>query len=108
MPNAVTLAGRRFEFGDLTGAVLEDHYDSITMFLQMTGVPTKDQFSALLTLAHQSMVAGGWQGTREDAVKLVRYRDSVALGVAVGKALGFEVGGGAQTGEAEGPQSSPA
>jgi len=91
VPHAVRLGGVEYLFGDLTGAHLEDFYDDVMRFAQVSGMPTKDQFGSILTLAHQALLAGGkWTGTRDDARVLVRVSDMGTLATSVGTALGFE------------------
>jgi len=100
------LRDRTIRLGDLTGAHLEDNYDAVMVFSQMTGQPTKEQFSALITLVHVAAIAGGETLTREELKALIRLPDSAALVGAVSLALGF-VAAEPATGEVQRPEPSP-
>ena len=105
----IKLIDQEYPLGDLTGAELEDNYDAVQAYMTMTGVPNKDQFSAIVTLVHLSMVAGGSKLTREEMRRLVRFSQGAALIEAAGYALGLrKADPKATTGEAEGPGRSPA
>ncbi len=94
-----------YRVGELTGAHLEDHYDAVLLVTEMAGAPSRAQFSALLTLAHQAVLAGGAVVSREDMVAKVRWSDAGALATAVVTALGFAPAS-ASTGEADRPEGS--
>jgi hypothetical protein len=99
--NEIRLGETTYPLGDLTGAHLEDHYDAVLAFTQMTGIPNRDQFSAALTLLHQSILAGGGSITREQVRSAIQFPDTARITDAVGKALGFKRA--ASPGEAERP-----
>lgn len=100
------LKGREIKLGELTGAHLEDNYDAVVSCSQLSGTPTKEQFAALITVAHLAAQAGGETLTRDELRQLVRFPDTVRLASAVFTALGF-VEKEPDTGEAKSPAASP-
>jgi hypothetical protein len=104
--NVLQLGDKKYTLGDLTGAHLEDNYEAVRLFSSITGLPTKEQFSATLTLAHLALVAGGATMTREEMRGLIRMPQTVLLIGAVSVALGFPEAK-KDPGEAGSPEASP-
>lgn len=90
MANEIKLGDQTYPLGDLTGAHLEDHYDAVLAFTQMVGIPTKDQFTASITLLHQAILAGGGVISRDEVRKFVQFPRVAEITDVVGKALGFK------------------
>jgi hypothetical protein len=105
----IKLCGQEYPLGDLTGAELEDAYEAVQTYSTLAGFPTREQFGAVITLVHLSMVAGGSALTRDEMRKLVRFSDGSHLIEAAGYALGLRQSTDrVTTGEAKGPTASPA
>jgi hypothetical protein len=103
--NVLKLGEVEYPMGELTGAHLEDHYDAVAIFSQMSGMPTREQFAAAITLAWWARGAAGSTMTRDEMRALVRLPNTPALVSAVGRSLGFVEASGAK-GEAKSPESS--